>query len=81
MTKIMISQPMNGRTDDEILAVRDRIAAELTKKNGYEVVDTFINETPHFDGNVNLSVYYLGATLCKMSECDAVYFASGWEYA
>lgn len=32
MTKIMISQPMNGRTDDEILAVRDRIAAELTKK-------------------------------------------------
>lgn len=51
------------------------------QKNGYEVVDTFINETPHFDGNVNLSVYYLGATLCKMSECDAVYFASGWEYA
>ena len=35
----MISQPMRGKTDEEILDVRNRIAAKL-KASGCEVVDT-----------------------------------------
>ncbi len=43
MKKAMISQPMLGRTDEEILATRAKAKAALEAK-GFEVVDTFFQE-------------------------------------
>ncbi len=41
--KAMVSQPMSGKTDDEIIATRDRAIAALTEK-GYEIVNTLFTD-------------------------------------
>lgn len=81
--KAMISQPMRGKTDEEISEVRGRIAARL-QAAGYEVVDTvfhFINEQMDEDGVKNQAIYYIANSILAMSRCDCVYFAKGWENA
>lgn len=43
MKKVMISQPMAGKTDEEIIAIRDKAIANLTSK-GYEIVNTLFTD-------------------------------------
>ena len=77
----MISQPMRGKTDEEILDVRNRIAAKL-QASGCEVVDTvfhFTDEQMDGDGVKNQAIYYIANSILAMSSCDCVYFAKGWE--
>lgn len=84
--KVMISQPMAGRTVGEIEEVRNKAIAHL-ENLGYEVVDSFFKES--YDstvdlrnkGYLNIPLYHLGKSLFEMSRCDAVYFVKGWERA
>lgn len=79
--KAMISQPMAGKTDDEIVATRDLAVAKL-RQMGYEVVDTYFKDglaVPH--KVVNEPLYYLSQSLAKMACCDAVFLCEGWENA
>lgn len=75
----MISQPMAGKTEEEIKATRD-IAIKKLNELGYEVVDTlFTDEAKEKSNNVvNIPLWFLAKSLQKMSECDAVYFCKGW---
>ncbi len=76
--KIMISQPMRGKTNEQIRAER----AELVKRmeeEGYEVLDTVINETPPKD--VNDAIYYLSKSIEFIGKVDAVYFMRNWQKA
>ena len=43
MMKAMLSQPMAGKTEEEIRATRDRAISELTKR-GYEIVNTWFTK-------------------------------------
>lgn len=72
----MISQPMRGKTEEEILAVRDKAKQEL-EGMGYDVLYTYYKfELPwHIK---NESLYCLGESLIDMAYCDAVYFCHGW---
>lgn len=76
--KVMISQPMRGKTNAQIRLERAD-AIVLCNELGYEVLDTVldISEPPES----NLGVFFLGASLQLMSQCDAVYFMTGWEQA
>lgn len=77
--RFMISQPMGGLTDEEIIAKRDRIRNELVAE-GHSVIDTFYRaDLPTAVQNSGL--FWLGASLMDMAKCDAVYFCSGWENA
>ena len=83
MKKVMISQPMNGLSDDEIEKVKLEAAKELSK-DGYEVVNTFFNgseDCEWADKQKNIPVAYLSMSIAKMSEVDAVYFCKGWSKA
>lgn len=86
MKKAMISQPMAGKTDAEIARVRAEATIYL-KGRGYEVVDTlftdewYSSEQMEQRGVVNIPLCFLAKSLKKMTECDAVYFAKGWECA
>ncbi len=76
--KIMISQPMRGKTNEQIRAER----AELVKRmeeEGYEVLDTVINEIPPKD--VNDAIYYLSKSIEFIGKVDAVYFMRNWQKA
>ena len=82
----MISQPMSGRTQEEIVAIRERAVAVLNEK-GYVVVNTLFaeswddRETMEKHGVKNIPVAFLGKAIEKMGQCDAVYFCRGWENA
>ena len=84
MKKAMLSQPMAGKTDDEIVATRDKAIAVLRDK-GYEVVNTlFTNEWYRKEamesrGVVQIPLCFLAKSLENMSLCHAAYFCKGWE--
>jgi hypothetical protein len=84
--KIMISQPMNGKTKAEIIETRER-AVEKCQDMGYEIVDTFFYEEWELNGELEEKgvkqnpVYFLGKAIEKMSLCDKVYFCKGWASA
>ena len=81
MKKLFISQPMRGKTDEEILAVREKAIKSAEKHLGekVEVIDSFFQNMYH--ENQNQPLYLLGKSLEKMSQADVVYFAKGWEEA
>lgn len=84
--KAMISQPMAGKTDEEIAATRDLAVAKL-RQMGYEVVNTLFTDEWYSDkameerGVVQVPLYYLSQSLAKMACCDAVFLCEGWENA
>lgn len=82
--KAMLSQPMNGKTDEEIVAVRDKAITDLEAK-GYEIINTLFTDEWYSDesmkerGVVQIPLCFLAKSLEKMSLCHAVYFCKGWE--
>ena len=75
--KIMISQPMKGKTEEQIRSERAELVKKLEEKE-HEVVDTiFAEETPEGDARL----YYLAKSIEAMSKVDAVVFMPGWEKA
>lgn len=79
MKKLFISQPMNGKTNAEILAVREK-AIESAKRNigeSVEVIDSFFKDAPH----EAKPLWFLAKSLELLSTADIAYFAPGWENA
>lgn len=79
MKKLFISQPMNGKTDEEILKVREKAIKSAEDKLGekVEVIDSFFQNAPH-DAK---PLWFLGKSLELLLNADVVYFAKGWEEA
>lgn len=84
--KAMLSQPMAGKTDEEIIATREK-AIEVLKAKGYEIVNTlftdewYSNESMKARRVVQIPLCFLAKSLENMSLCHAVYFCKGWEKA
>ena len=84
--KAMLSQPMANKTQEEIIAARERAIAALEAR-GYEVVNTlftnewYSKESMEKRGVVNIPLCVLAKSLENMSLCHAVYFCKGWEQA
>lgn len=86
MKKAMISQPMAGKTDEEVVATREKAMAALQAK-GYFVVNTLFTDEwyskEHMEkrGVVQVPLCFLAKSLENMSLCHAAYFCKGWENA
>lgn len=81
--RAMISQPMAGKTDEEIAEARDKACAKL-REMGFEVAGTvfdFTDEQLNALGVKNAALYYLANSIQAMSRCDCMYFVKGWENA
>ena len=84
MKKLFISQPMKGKTDEEILREREQAVREAEKyleENGMReevlVIDSFFQGAP-----VGARpLWFLGKSLELLSTADLVYFAKDWEKA
>ncbi len=76
--RIMISQPMGGKTNEEIREEREKIVRRMEKDN-FEVIDTIISENA--PKGCNEGIYYLAKSIEFMSKADVVYFMKGWETA
>lgn len=84
--KAMLSQPMAGKSEEEIKTTREK-AIEVLKDKGYEVVNTlFTDEWYSSDkmkerGVVQIPLCFLAKSLENMSLCHAAYFCKDWEQA
>ncbi len=84
--KIMISQPMNGITKEQIIETRNKFL-KFAEENKLKVVNTYFSDDYYSEniakkhGIAHLPIFFLGKTIQKMSLCDMVYFAKGWENA
>ena len=76
--KVMISQPMRGKTNEQIRKEREELVKRLEKDN-FEVVDTIISENA--PQGCNEAIYYLSKSIEFISKVDIVYFMKGWEEA
>ena len=77
MKKLFISQPMKDKTNEEILAVREKAIASAKDMLGedVEVIDSFFQDAPH-DAR---PLWFLGKSLELLSTADVAYFAKDWE--
>lgn len=84
--KAMLSQPMAGKTDEEIKKTRERAIEEL-EKMGYEIVNTlftdewYSSEKMKERGVENIPLCFLAKSLENMANCHAAYFCKGWKNA
>ena len=79
MKKAMLSQPMAGKTDAEIIATRQN-AIKVLEEKGYEVVNTLFTDEGYSKENmeqrgvVQIPLCFLAKSLENMSLCHAAYF-------
>ena len=79
MKKLFISQPMKGKTDEEILTERRKAVRSAERQLGepIEVIDSFFQSAP---ANVK-PLWFLRKSLELLSGADIAYFAKGWQEA
>lgn len=86
MKKAMLSQPMAGKTNEEIVATREQAIKALTER-GFEIVNTLFTDEWYSKASMtergveNIPLCFLAKSLENMSLCHAAYFCKGWENA
>ena len=78
MKKVMISQPMRSKTNEQIREEREEIAIRLAEE-GLQVIDTIIRENAPKD--IDEAIYYLAKSIEFIGQVDIVVFMKGWEKA
>lgn len=76
--KVFISQPMNGRSDEEILKERELIISKYEEiyNTKVEVIDSF-NKSP--EDQIKGRVWMLGNSISMMHNADLIIFAPNYE--
>lgn len=84
--RVMISQPMNGLTKEQVMANK-QLAVSYLESLGYEVVETFFSDEWSNPENMakrgirNIPLCFMAKSIEAMSTCDAVLFLKGWQEA
>lgn len=72
--KAFISQPMKGKTTEQIKAERSAVVADLEKR-GHTVLDSVFDKVP---SDCNEAAWCLGRSIQLMSNADFAVFMPGW---
>ena len=86
LKRAMLSQPMAGKSNEEIIATREK-AIKVLKEKGFEIVNTLFTDEWYSKekmaerGVIQIPLCFLAKSLENMSLCHAVYFCKGWENA
>lgn len=77
MKKLFISQPMKGKTNEEIESERAKAVEEAKTvfNDDVEVIDSFFKDAP-VDAR---PLWFLGKSIELLSVADAAYFAKDWD--
>ena len=77
--KVFISQPMKGKTNEEIKAERNRLIGKVRALYGddIEIIDSFFENAPA-DAR---PLWFLGKSLELLATVDVAAFARGWRDA
>jgi len=83
---MMVSQPLRGKTEDEITADRNR-AINFSILYGFNFINTrntddwYDPEAMKGRGVANVPLCFFAKSIESMSKCQLAYFAYGWEFA
>ena len=77
--KVFVSQPMKGKTNEEIKAERNRLIGKVRALYGddIEIIDSFFENAPA-DAR---PLWFLGKSLELLATADVAAFARGWRDA
>lgn len=75
--KVMISQPMRGKTEEQIRNERVELVERL-KEEGHEVVDTVFDD---FKNGQNTPLHYLAKSIEFLANVDCLVCMPGWKKA
>lgn len=85
--RVMISQPMSGKTPEQIEATRQNAERALTAR-GYTIANNYFAEDWKSAAFINsesepihVGVNFLARSIGVLSYCHAVYFCRGWKKA
>ena len=89
---IFISQPMTGKSEEEILATRqkeiDKIH-QLFDADGVEIniIASYIDDATrkhfkeHVSDDINWDIFWLSQSLERLAMADIIWLCDGWEYS
>ena len=89
---IFISQPMTGRSEEEILATRQREIEKIHQRfdaDGVEVniIASYIDDATrkhfkeHVSDDINWDIFWLSQSLERLAMADIIWLCDGWEYS
>ena len=75
--KLMISQPMRGKTNEQIREERAELVSRL-QEEGNEVIDTVFENAPEDE---DIAMDMLSQSIRYIGKVDGIVFMKGWEKA
>ena len=89
---IFISQPMTGKSEEEILATRQKAIEkihQLFDADGIEIniIASYIDDATrkHFkkyvSDDINWDIFWLSQSLERLAMADMIWLCDGWEYS
>ena len=81
--RVFISQPMNGKTDEEILREREDAIERIKNSTSEEVeiIDSFFSHDSDVPYDASRPLWFLGKSLELLATADIAYFCKGWDLA
>ena len=87
---VFISQPMTGKSEEEILATKqkeiEKIHQLASKKDiQVRIIDSYVDDATrkHFEerltDDINWDIYWLSQSLQKLALADTIWLCEGWE--
>lgn len=77
--RVFISQPMRGKSEDEIISERSKAIEKVREHYGdVDVIDSYIEGE---SSTKNDALYKLGQSLQMLADADVAVFINGWDDA
>lgn len=89
---IFISQPMTGKSEEEILATRQKEIDKIHQRfdaDGVEIniIASYIDDATrkhfkeHVSDDINWDIFWLSQSLERLAMADIIWLCDGWEYS
>ena len=76
--KVMICQPMNGKSEEQIRQERDELINKIQEEGDTYIDTIFQNEVPE---GYDIPIYYLAKSIETIAYADKIIFMDGWDKA
>ena len=89
---IFISQPMTGKSEEEILVTRQKEIEKIHQLFDADdveinIIDSYIDDATrkyfeeHITDGINWDIYWLSQSLQRLALADTIWLCEGWEYS
>lgn len=76
--KVMICQPMSGKSEEQIRQERDELVNKIQEEGDTYIDTIFQDEVPE---GFDIPIYYLAKSIETIAYADKIIFMDGWDKA